>query len=303
MKVCVANTTNKPQAIPAGSYVGQAVPVTVISDVETDSRLLASNSDGPTNRNESLSEIIQSTLKELPLDITDDQRQQVIKLLLDYDSLFSRGILEMQRTTLVEHTIDTGQTRPIRQSLRRHPWAHLDEIDRQVEELQQTGFVEPAASPWASNVVLVKKDGSYRLCVDYIRLNSVTYKDSYPLPHIDTCLGSMNGAVWFSILDLRSGYHNIPIRKADRDKTAFVTRRGCFRYKVMPFGLTCAPSVFQPIMDLVLCWLTYESCLIYLDDIIVFSQDFGGHLRRLREIFDRLHMAGLKLHMKKCCLF
>ena len=125
MKVCVANTTNKPQAIPAGSYVGQAVPVTVISDVETDSRLLASNSDGPTNRNESLSEIIQSTLKELPLDITDDQRQQVIKLLLDYDSLFSRGILEMQRTTLVEHTIDTGQTRPIRQSLRRHPWACL----------------------------------------------------------------------------------------------------------------------------------------------------------------------------------
>jgi len=229
------------------------VPVTVISNAEADSRLRASNSGSPTNRNESLSEIIQSTLKELQSDITGDQRQQVIKLLLDYGSLFSRGILEMQRTTLVEHTIDTGQTRPIRQSLRRHPWAHLDEIDRQVEELQQTGFVEPAASPWASNVVLVKKDGSYRLCVDYIRLNSVTYKDSYPLPHIDTCLGSMNGAVWFSILDLRSGYHNIPIRKADRDKTAFVTRRGCFRYKVMPFGLTCAPSVFQPIMDLVLC--------------------------------------------------
>jgi len=131
----------------------------VISNVEADSRLRASNSDSPTNRNESLSEIIQSTLKELQSDITGDQRQQVIKLLLDYDSLFSRGILEMQRTTLVEHTIDTGQTRPIWQSLRRHPWAHLDEIDRQVEELQQAGFVEPAASPWASNVLLVKKDG------------------------------------------------------------------------------------------------------------------------------------------------
>ena len=195
LKVCVANTTNKPEVIPAGSYLGQAVPVTVMSDIETDSRLSALNFDGPTDSDESLSEIIQSTLEDLPSDITDDQRQQVMELIRDYDSLFSRGILDMGRTTLVEHTIDTGQNRPIRQSFRRHPWAHLDEIDRQVEELQQAGFVEPAASPWASNVVLVKKkDGSFRLCVDYRRLNSVTYKDSYPLPHIDTCLGSMNGS-------------------------------------------------------------------------------------------------------------
>ena len=131
----------------------------------------------------------------------------------------------------------------------------------------------------------------------------MTYKDSYPLPHIDTCLGSMNGAVWFSTLDLRSGYHNIPIREVDRDKTAFITRRGCFRYKVMPFGLTCAPSVFQHLMDLVLCELTYETCLVYLDDIIVFSRDFDSHVQRLREIFDRLKSANLKLHVKKCCLF
>ena len=162
LKVCVANTTNKPQVIPTGSYLGQAVPVTVMSNIEADSRLRVVNSDGPTDSDESLSEIIKSTLKDLPSDITDDQRQQVIELIRDYDSLFSRGILDMGRTTLVEQTIDTGQNRPIRQSLRRHPWAHLDEIDRQVEELQQAGFVEPAASPWASNVVLVKKkDGSF----------------------------------------------------------------------------------------------------------------------------------------------
>jgi len=242
LKVCSANTTNKPQMIPTGSYLGQVVPVTVISDVEIDSGPRESNSDGPTDKDESLSDIIKSTLEDLTSDITDDQRQQVIKLLQDYDSLFSRGIVDMGRTTVVEHTIDTGQNRPIRQSLRRHPWAHLDEIDRQMEELQQAAFVEPAASSWASIVVLVKKkDGSYRLCVDYRRLNSVTYKDSYPLPLIDTCLGSMKGAVWFSTPDLRSGYHNIPIiQKADRGKTAFITRRGCFRYKVMPFGLTCA---------------------------------------------------------------
>ena len=140
------------------------------------------------------------------------------------------------------------------------------EIDRQVEELTRHDLVEPAASPWASNVLLVrKKDGSFRLCVDYRTLNSVTYKDRYPLPHTDTCLGSMDGAVWFSTIDLRSGYHNISIKEVDRDKIAFLACRGCFfRYKVLPFGLSTAPSVFQILMDLVLCGLTYTTCLVYL---------------------------------------
>ena len=142
-----------------------------------------------------------------------------------------------------------------------------------------------------------------RLCVDYRALNAATYKDSYPLPHIDPCLGSMDGTVWFSTLDLRSGYHNIPIKEADRDKTAFITRRGCFRYKVMPFGLTCAPSAFQRLMDLVLCGLTYVSCLVYLDDIIVFARDFNSHKDRLQEVFERLRNANLKLHPSKCFLF
>jgi len=113
------------------------------------------------------------------------------------------------------------------------------------------GIIEPAASPWASNVVLVKKkDGSLRFCVDYRRLNSITYKDSYPLPLIDNCLNALSGSLWYSTLDLRSGYYNIPIAESDRDKSAFITRQGCFRFTVMPFGLTCAPSVFQRLMDL-----------------------------------------------------
>ena len=134
-------------------------------------------------------------------------------------------------------------------------------------------------------------------------INEVTYKDTYPLPHIDTCLGSMNGAVFFSTLNLRSGYHAIPIKDQDRDKTAFITRRGCFRYKVLPFGLTTAPSVFQRLMDLVLCGLTYITCLVYLDDIIVYSRHFDSHVQRLQEVFERLRGANLKLHVKKCCLF
>ena len=148
------------------------------------------------------------------------------------------------------------------------------------------------------------KDGSHRLCIDYRALNSVTYKDTYPLPHIDTCLGSMDGAVWFSTLDLSSGYHNIPIKETDKDKTEFVTRRGCFRYKVLPFGIGCstAPSVFQRLIHSVLCGLTYITYLVYVDDTIVDVNDFEMHLSRA-ELFARLQAANLKLHAGKCCLF
>ena len=125
----------------------------------------------------------------------------------------------MGQTTLAKQTIDTGNHRPIREALRRHPIDQLETIDQHVDGLIKNDFVEPAASPWASSVLLVKKkDGSHRLCVDYRAVNAVTYKDTYPLPHIDTCLGSMDGAVWFSTLDLRSGYHGIPISQEDRDK-------------------------------------------------------------------------------------
>ena len=150
------------------------------------------------------------------------------------------------------------------------------------------GIIEPAASPWASNVVLVKKkDGSLRFCVDYRRLNSITYKDSYPLPLIHNCLNALSDSSWYSTLDLRSGYYNIPIAESDRDKSAFITRQGCFRFMVMPFGLTCAPSVFQRLMDVVLCRLSYQACLVYLDDIIVFGKACNEQLTRLGEVFSR----------------
>ena len=302
LKVCVANTTNKQQLLPAGTCLGPAVSVSEVVDAADDTleHPLESHNDGT----RLVTEVTKSILQKLPTEVNSEQRRKIANFLHAYGDIYSRGTFDMGRTNLVEHSIDTGYNRPIRQALRRHPRAHLDEIDQQVNGLLESGLVEPAASPWASNVVLVKKkDDTFRLCVDYWRLNSVTYKDSYPLPHIDTCLGSMNGAVWFSTLDLRSGYHNIPIKESDRDKTAFITRRGCFRYRVMPFGLTCAPSAFQRLMDLVLCGLTYEICLVYLDDIIVFSRDFDSHLERLQDIFHRLRAANLKLHVKKCSLF
>jgi len=292
LKICIVNTTTEPAVVKAGEWLGNLDHVEVLDDVTTTSTSSSLSTD-----------LVDTLAKNLPEDLTSEQRQEVTNVLSRYTDIFSTGPYDMGCTSLVEHTIDVGNSRPIRQALRRHSIAHLEEIDRQVAEMVRHDIVELAASPWAANVVMVRKEnGSLRLYVDYRSLNRVTYGDSYPLPHIDTCLGSMNGASWFSTLDLRSGYHNIPIRESDREKTAFITRRGCFRYKVLPFGLTTAPSVFQRLRDLVLCGLTYVSCLVYIDDIIVFSNTFETHVDRLTEVFERLKKAGLKLHVTKCNL-
>jgi len=118
-------------------------------------------------------------------------------------------------------------------------------------------------------VLVRKKDNSFRFCIDYRKLNGVTVQDSYPIPLIDNCLNVLQGSSWFSTLDLRAGYLNIPLADSDRDKTAFVTRGGCHRFTVMPFGLTGAPSVFQRLINFVLCGLSYMTYLVYLDDIII----------------------------------
>ena len=314
--VNIVNTTAEPKTVAVGEWLGNLHDVEVPSDQEWGETSSDQQPNGvvPTSTepvdvraaaaSSTSTGIVDSLLQQLPDSLDAEQCQQVGQLMQNYQDIFSTGTYDMGRTNLVEHEINTGNHPPIRQGLRRHPTAHLDVIDEQVHELVRNDLIEPAASPWAANVVLVrKKDGTYRLCLDYRALNAVTYQDTYPLPHIDTCLGSMDGATWFSTLDLRSGYHNIPICDRDKDKTAFITRRGCFRYKVLPFGLTTAPSVFQRLMDLVLCGLTYVTCLVYLDDIIVFAKDFNTHLSRLAEVFERLKQAGLKLHGTKCSLF
>ena len=207
----------------------------------------------------------------------------------------------------MEHRIDTGEHRPIRQALRqalrRHPFRHLDWINNEVNEMVRHGILEPAASPWVSNIVLVKKkNGSLRFFVDYQKFNVVTKPDTYPLPLIDNSLNALTGSSWYSTLDFRSRYYNIPHAEEDKDKTAFVTRSGCFRFNEMPFGLTCAPSVFQRLMDLVLSGLSYRSCLVHVDDVIVFGHSFDETMDGLKEVFGRLQRARLKLKPSKCSL-
>ncbi|ROT61136.1 hypothetical protein C7M84_021124 [Penaeus vannamei] len=176
-------------------------------------------------------------------------------------------------------------------------------MQRSVMEMEAQGVVERSDSPWSSPVVLVtKKDGTKRFCVDYRSLN-VTAKDSYPLPRMDDTLDAMAGARWFSTLDLKSGYHQVEMAREDKAKTAFSFGQGLWQFTVMPFGLCNASSCFERLMERVLEGLQWRTALVYLDDIIFFGGSFDEELERLEVVLRRLRAANLKLSPKKCLFF
>jgi hypothetical protein len=162
-------------------------------------------------------------------------------------------------------------------------------------------LIRESTSPWASPVVLVtKKNGKKRFCVDYRKLNAIMKKDSYPLPRIDEMLDSLAGAKYFSTLDLMSGYWQVLMDPMDREKTAFITRYGIYEFNVMPFGLCNVSATFQRLMNYIYKGIAYKYVIVYLDDTNIFSKTFNNHLKHLREVFTRIRKAGLKLNLEKC---
>ena len=235
--------------------------------------------------------------------LSQGEKEQLFALLLEYHDLFATGPQDLGQTGRVQHTINTGAAPPIRQQVRRVPQFRRQEAKRLLDDMLGRGVIQPSDSPWASPVVLVpKKDGSLRFCVDYRRVNSVTRKDAYPLPRVDDTLDTLTGSKLFSTLDLLSSYWQVEVNPKDREKTAFCTPEGLFEFRVMPFGLCNAPATFQRLMDAVLAGLQWSSCLVYLDDLIIPGKTFLEHLAHLREVFQRLREAGLKLKPNKCNL-
>ena len=201
--------------------------------------------------------------------LSETNREELFCLLMEYADIFAHAEEDLGRMEKVQHQINTGSSAPIRQQVRRIPPAKRVETRKLLKEMLERDVIQPTNSPWASPIVLVqKKDGSTRFCVDYRKVNSVTRKDAYPLPRVDDTLDTLAGSKWFSTLDLLSGYWQVEVHPEDRQKTAFCTPDGLFEFKVMPFGLCNAPATFQRLMDTVLAGLQWTNCLVYLDDVI-----------------------------------
>ena len=236
--------------------------------------------------------------------LNEDQIKQLDSLLIRHDKTFSKSKYDLGTATAIKHKIDTGDARPIKQQPRRLPLTKRDDVNKEIQRLLDSGIIEPSKSPWASPIVPVtKKDGSTRLCIDYRTLNNVTIKDSYPLPRIDDSLDALRGACWFSVTDCSSGYYQVQMDSMDKQKTAFTSNIGLFEFNVMAMGLCNGVATFQRLMEYILAGLNWQTCLIYIDDIIVFADSFESHLARLGEVLDRIASHGLKVSPKKCCFF
>jgi hypothetical protein len=232
----------------------------------------------------------------------EPQTTMVTNLIARHQYTFSMSDFDLGQTTVVQHTIETGEAQPIKQRPRRVPPFQQHFVDETVKELLEKNLIKESQSPWSSPIVLAKKsDGSFRLCVDYRRLNSCTVKSAQPLPRIDDTLSKLSGSVYFSCLDCASGYWQVGVSPEDQAKTSFVTGVHQYEWRAMPFGLTGAPATFTRLMNRVLGDL--EFCLVYLDDIIVHSSSFKEHVQQLEEVLSRLGAANLKLKPSKCKLF
>ena len=238
------------------------------------------------------------------VDLTAAQRDDAHKFLKEFEVAFTSPSGEVGQTDVVEHEIRLSDETPFKLPVRRLGPSQREVVQGEVQKVIDAGKVVPSNSPYASPVVLVrKKDGSLRLCIDYRQLNKLTVKDAFPLPRIDDSLDSLGGAKWFCTLDLASGYWQIRMAKKDMHKTAFITHMGLYEWLVMPFGLANAPATFGRMMAQILGDITYTKCLVYLDDVIVFGKTWDEVITNLRDVFRRLIQAGLRLKPSKCFLF
>jgi hypothetical protein len=228
------------------------------------------------------------------------------KILAEYHDVFPDDLpsaLPPQRS--VDHRIELKPgSSPTSLPLRRMSPPELDELRSQLDQLSESGFIQPSKSPFGAPILFVKKkDGTMRMCIDYRALNGITIKNSYPLPRIDELFDRLQGATIFSKIDLRSGYHQIRIAEDDIPKTAFRTRYGHFEFRVLPFGLTNAPATFMHLMHQIFGPFLDKFVLVFLDDILVYSRTPVEHEQHVRQVLDLLRRNQLFAKLSKCELF
>ncbi|GJZ44940.1 putative reverse transcriptase domain-containing protein [Tanacetum coccineum] len=225
-----------------------------------------------------------------------------IPIVRDFEDVFPDDLSGLPPQRQVEFRIDLipGAT-PVAKSPYRLAPSEMQELSEQLQELQDKGFIRPSHSPWGAPVLFVKKkDGSFRMCIDYRELNKLTIKNRYPLPRIDDLFDQLQGARYFSKIDLRSGYHQLRVHDDDISKTAFRTRYGHFEFTIMPFGLTNSLVVFMDLMNRVCKPCLDKFIIVFIDDILIYSKTKEDHENHLRLMLDLLRKEKLYAKFSKC---
>ena len=227
-----------------------------------------------------------------------EQTMKLFDVLKPFDTLWKGHLGQIQG---VRHHIDTGNSAPVWAMPYRTGLNQRQVVKEEVKRMLDMDVIEPSDAEWASPVVLVpKSDGSTRFCVGYRKLNALTRRDSYPFPRMDEFVDSLGDASFFTTLDANSGYWQILMDEDSKDKSSFTCHAGFFRFKRLPFGLINAPATFQRALDLILSKVRYDFALVYLDDIIIFSNSFEEHLVHLSHVLSLLKAANVSLKLSKC---
>ena len=224
------------------------------------------------------------------------------RVVCEFPDVFPDQLWGMPPVREVEFAIDlVPGTAPISVAPYRFAPAELVELKRQLKELEDQGFIRPSVSPWGAPALFVKKkDGSLRMCIDYRQLNRVTVKNRYPMPRIDDLFDQLRGSTCFSKIDLRTGYHQLRVREADIEKTAFRTRYGHYEFLVMPFGLTNAPAAFMDLMNRIFRPYLDQFVVVFVDDILIYSLNEAAHMEHLRAVLTLLRAHQLYANLGKC---
>ena len=293
--VNLSNLTTQTVTIPPRALLCELQPVTVADEVFTKMK----ETQDPEAFDISTLDIDEDNK------LSAEERKKLINLLKGHEDIFSLDDTDIGLCNFVKHRVDLIDDTPFKQRHRRIPPAMMEEVRQHIEQLLACGIIRPSKSPWTSNVVLVrKKNGKLRMCVDYRMLNNLTKKDSFALPRLEEIFDNLHGAKFFTTLDMKSGYHQVEMEEIHKERTAFtVGTLGLYEYQRMPFGLTNAPATYQRLIQQCLGNLNGTICLVYLDDIIIFSENFEQHLERLNKVLTTLKSCNLKLAPEKCHFF
>lgn len=302
--VCrVLNTTDQDITLPAGFIVATATSV-LPADISPPTEERQSGFSNLNLTDHEAMKITESLGISLGgADLTHSQKAKLSAFLGRNRDVFAMNLSELGKTTAQYHNIDTGDAPPQKQRFYRQSPEMRAETKRQIDEMMAHGIIEPSTSQWQSPVVLVKKkNGDWRFAVDYRKINSVTKPISFPLPRIEDVFDSIGEAkaVYFSVLDMASGFWQIPLSPETKHKTGFTTCHGNYQFSRLPFGLCNAPASYQSVMTSVLNGLNFQIALVYVDDVIIFSKNFEEHLHHLDLVFQRLRKAKLTLKPSKC---